>query len=83
LESGKNNYIPIVSPGSGAIVNIQPLNNPICGFDRLPVLTINTRTGVGAQVIPRMKYYPTYVSFSQQLNTRATTVGIVTVIDCI
>jgi hypothetical protein len=83
ITDGKNNYIPIVSPGSGAIVNIQPLNNPICGFDRLPVLTINTRTGVGAQVIPRMKYYPTYVSFSQQLNTRATTVGIVTVIDCI
>jgi hypothetical protein len=84
ITDGQNTYIPNVSPRSGAIVSIQPLTNPVCGFTTPPTLTINTTTGVGAQAIPLMKYYPTYVSVNQNLvNNQATKTGITTVIDCI
>jgi hypothetical protein len=80
ITDGKNTYTPIVSPGSGAIVNILPLNSPICGFTEPPDLTINTRTGVSAQVIPLMKYYPSYDTIEQQ---KLTSIGSTSVIDCI
>lgn len=84
ITDGKNTYVPNVSPKSGAIVSIQPLTNPVCGFTAPPTLTINTRTGVGAQVVPLMKYYPTYVSVNQNLvNNQITRTGITTVIDCV
>ena len=80
ITDGKNTYTPIVSPGGGAIVNILPLNSPICGFTEPPDLTINTRTGVSAQVIPLMKYYPSYDTIEQQ---KLTSIGSTSVIDCI
>jgi len=84
ITDGQNTYIPVVSPENGAIVSIQPLTNPICGFKSPPTLTINTNTGVGAEVLPLMKYYPTYVSVNQNLvNNQATRTGITTVVDCI
>lgn len=84
ITDGQNTYVPNVSPKSGAIVSIQPLTNPVCGFATPPTLTINTNTGVGAQVLPFMKYYPTYVSVNQNLvNNQIPKTGITTVIDCI
>lgn len=84
ITDGQNTYIPNVSPGSGSIVSIQPLTNPVCGFKSAPTLTINTNTGVGAEVLPLMKYYPTYVSVNQNLvNDQATRIGITTVVDCV
>jgi len=84
ITDGKNTYIPNVSPGSGAIVSIRPLINPVGGFTAPPTLTINTNTGVGAEVLPLMKYYPTYVSTNQNLlNNQITRTGITTVIDCV
>jgi hypothetical protein len=80
ITDGKNLYTPIVSPNSGAIVNILSLNNPICGFDKPPNLIINTNTGIGAEVIPLMKYYPSYETLKPQ---KISIVGIKTVIDCV
>jgi hypothetical protein len=80
ITDGKNLYTPIVSPNSGAIVNVLSLNNPICGFDTPPNLIINTNTGIGAEVIPLMKYYPSYETLNQQ---KISIVGIKTVIDCV
>ena len=80
ITDGKNTYIPIVSPGSGAIIKIKPLLNPICGFKEAPTLTINTRTGVAGKVIALMNYTPVYNTINQQ----AVISGIVTsVIDCV
>jgi hypothetical protein len=56
------------------------LNNPICGFKEPPLLSINTRTGTGADFVPLMKYYSSYTSLDQ---TKLSSVGISTVIDCI
>jgi len=83
ITDGKNTYTPIVTPSSGAIIGIQPIINPIGGFKTTPTLTINTRTGVAANVVPLMKFTPTYNTVNQ--TTTATAIsGIVTsVIDCV
>jgi hypothetical protein len=92
ITDGKNTYTPIVTPGSGAIIGIQPLTNPICGFETTPILTINTRSGVAADVVPIMKFTPTYNTTNQanqanqtnQANQIAANTGIVTsVVDCV
>lgn len=81
ITDGKNTYTPIVTPGSGAIIGIQPITNPICGFDVTPALIINTRTGVAADVVPLMRFTPTYTTINQ---TTSAITGIVTsVVDCI
>ena len=84
ITDGKNTYTPIVTPGSGAIIGIQPLRNPICGFKTIPTLTINTRTGVAADVVPIMKFTPIYTTINQDQVNKAAITGIVTsVVDCV
>jgi hypothetical protein len=83
ITDGKNTYTPIVTPGSGAIIGIQPLTNPICGFETTPTLTINTRTGVAANVVPLMNFTQSYNTV-EQANQATAISGIVTsVIDCV
>lgn len=80
ISDGVNTYTPIVSPGSGAIIGVQPIENTIGGFTSIPTLTINTTTGIAANVVPLMVYVPTYNKSNQQ----AVVSGIVTsVIDCV
>ena len=84
ITDGKNTYTPIVTPGSGEIIGIQPLRNPICGFKTIPTLTINTRTGVAADVVPIMKFTPIYTTINQDQVNKAAITGIVTsVVDCV
>ena len=80
ISDGKNTYVPVVSKNSGAIVDVLKLNNSILGFTEAPTLIINTKTGVGAEVIPLMKYYPSYISLNQKT---LTSIGYTSVIDCI
>jgi hypothetical protein len=83
ITDGTNTYTPIVTPGSGAIVGIKPVINSIGGFKTTPTLTINTRTGVAANVVPLMKFTPTYNTVNQTA-TATSISGIVTsVIDCV
>jgi hypothetical protein len=83
ITDGKNTYTPIVTPGSGAIIGIQPLTNPICGFDVAPTLTINTRTGVAANVVPLMKFTQSYNTVEQANQATAISGIITSVIDCV
>ena len=84
ITDGKNTYTPIVTPGSGAIIGIQPITNPIGGFKTTPTLIINTRTGVAADVVPLMKFTPTYTTVDQNKVNQAAISGIVTsVVDCV
>jgi len=84
ITDGKNTYTPIVTPGSGAIIGIQPITNPIGGFKTTPTLTINTRSGVAADVVPIMKFIPTYTTINQDQVNQAAISGIVTsVVDCV
>jgi hypothetical protein len=84
ITDGKNTYVPIVTPGSGAIIGIEPLRTPVCGFDNAPTLTINTNSGVAADLVPIMKFTPTYATVDQnKVNQQAAISGITTVVDCI
>ena len=86
ITDGKNTYTPIVTPGSGAIIGIKPLTNPIGGFETTPTLTINTKTGVAANVFPIMSLVPSYNTVEQanQANQATAISQIVTsVIDCV
>ena len=83
ITDGKNTYVPIVTPGSGAIIGIEPLRTPVCGFDEAPTLTINTRSGVAADLVPIMKFTPTYTTVDQDKVNQAAISGITSVVDCI
>ena len=80
ITDGKNTYTPIVSP-SGSIVSVQPLTNTVCGFTDTPTIIINTKTGVAAEIIPVMKFTPTYIS--EMGTTSMIGIAVTSVIDCI
>lgn len=52
---GINTYELIISPDNGAIFGVKPLPQDVCGFTFIPYITINTSTGVGAEILPVMK----------------------------
>lgn len=52
---GINTYELIISPDNGAIFGVKPLPQDVCGFTDIPFITINTNTGVGAEILPVMK----------------------------
>lgn len=88
ITDGKNTYTPIVSPGSGAIVDVKMPTNIIGGFNEVPTLSINTRTGVAAEVVPIMKFVPTYNTLYSTTNAvdiqQSVASGIITsVVDCV
>ena len=80
ITDGKNTYTPIVSP-SGSIVSVQPLTNTVCGFTDTPTIIINTKTGVAAEIIPVMKFTPTYISGMGTPSMIG--IAVTSVIDCI
>jgi hypothetical protein len=81
ITDGKNTYTPIVSPGSGAIVDVSLSRNIIGGFNSIPTLTINTNTGVGAELIAVMVYTPNYVSITGI--PAVSGIAVTSVIDCV
>jgi hypothetical protein len=80
ITDGRNTYTPIVSP-SGSIISVQPLTDVVCGFTDTPTITINTNTGVAAEIIPVMKFTPTYIS--EMGTTSMIGTAVTSVIDCI
>lgn len=85
LTDGKNIYTLVVSPNSGAIVEVNlPKTGSICGFETIPTLTINTNTGVAAELIPLMEYVTSYSSgIDSDLFTSQVGIGVTSVIDCV
>jgi hypothetical protein len=81
ITDGKNNYTPIVTSESGAIVDVSLPTNIVGGFNSIPVLTINTNTGVGAELIAVMKYTPNYVSTTGI--SAVSGIAVTSVIDCV
>lgn len=87
ITDGVNTYYPIISPFNGSIVGVNPLQTSIYGFTDIPTLTINTNTGVGAEVLPVISLETntrknTNIGFGK---TDTTNTGIVriNVVDCI
>jgi hypothetical protein len=87
ITDGINTYYPIISPFNGTIVGVTPLQTSICGFDEVPNLTINTNTGIGAEVLPVISLETntrtnTNIGFGKT-NTTTTGVNVINVVDCI
>jgi hypothetical protein len=84
VTDGKNTYTLSVS-NSGSIVKVNMTKGrPVCGFTEPPILTINTDTGVAAELIPIMEYYPNY-SFGSSSDSfvSGSGIGVTSVIDCV
>lgn len=81
VTDGKNTYTPIVTPESGAIVDVSLPTSIVGGFNSIPALTINTNTGVGAELIAVMKYTPNYVSTTGI--SAVSGIAVTSVIDCV
>ena len=72
----------IVTPGNGSIVDvIIPSNFGNFDYSTTPFITINTRTGRGASLIPVMEFKETFKD--DRGIKRSGLVGITSVIDCI
>lgn len=79
---GINTYKLIISPENGAIFGVEAIPNPNCGFDDIPEITINTNTGIGAEIAPA-------VTLDKNPSTTPSTgvsgigTGFIKVIDCV
>jgi Cys-rich repeat protein len=83
---GKNIYNLTVS-NSGAIIKVSLIQKDaaVCGFKEIPTISINTNTGVAAELIPIMEYTPSYssVTSSTSITTSISGIGVTSVIDCV
>jgi hypothetical protein len=84
-ESGEVNlpgYIvtPILTPGNGSIIDVN-IPNIDSEYNFIPSITINTRTGRGADLIPILSYKQ--LGNTDTTPNRSGLVGITSVIDCI
>ena len=72
----------IVTPGNGSIIDVViPPNFGNFDYSTTPFITINTRTGRGASLIPVMEFKETFKD--DRGIKRSGLVGITSVIDCI
>lgn len=74
-----NTIASIVTTPNGSIVSVQIPTNYNQQFAQRPILIINTSTGIGANLIPVMRYKQQFTSDREQRPL----VGITSVIDCI
>jgi hypothetical protein len=70
-------FKPIVSP-NGSIVAVNRSDCP-SEFQNLPEVTINTRTGSGAQLYPVLEYVPKFTILKTVVNE----IGAIKVVDCV
>lgn len=87
ITDGVNTYSPIISPFNGSIVGVNQFQTSICGFTEVPNLTINTNTGVGAEVVPVISLETntrknTNIGFGKTETTITGASGI-NVVDCV
>jgi len=76
--------IPITTTPSGCIAVVDFPNNVNTEFGSIPTLVVNTKTGVGANIIPIMTFKPLFVTDTGAEERRAKPlIGIPSVIDCI
>jgi hypothetical protein len=78
LRVGGCEYQLVLTP-RGSVIEVIPST---CNqtFDSLPVASINSKTGAGAQAYPVLKYRPQFIGSS---GITVNQVGIVTVVDCV
>jgi hypothetical protein len=84
ITDGVNTYYPVISPVNGVIVSIKPLSSPICGFLSIPNITINSTTGIGAEIMPIL-ILESSISIGSTISGNNLGIGssIINVVDCV
>ena len=84
IDDDLNTFIPIVTTPSGSIAIINFPENVNTEFTTAPTLVVNTKTGVGANIIPIMSFKGQFKDDIGADERRAKPlIGIEQVIDCI
>jgi hypothetical protein len=78
ISIGTTSIKPLITP-NGSIVQVNVPKNYNQTFGNAPPITINTSTGVGAKVIPVMKFAPQGATANQNVNQSQ----VISVVDCI
>lgn len=73
---------PIITP-NGSVVKVKLPNNFNQSFARPPIITINTNTGVGAEVIPVMKYTQQGIFVNKDSKSVIDQKQVINVVDCV
>ena len=82
IDDGTN--IPITTTPSGSIAIVDFPNNINTEFTTIPTLAVNSKTGVGANIIPIMSYKPLFTTDTGADERRTKPlIGIPSVVDCI
>jgi hypothetical protein len=85
ITDGVNTYYPVISPINGVIFAIKPLKAPICGFSSAPNITINSTTGIGAEILPVMILETSLSNIDGGVKGSQVAIGtsVINVVDCV
>lgn len=82
ISIGTTTISPIITP-NGSVVKIKLPNNFNQSFARTPIITINTNTGVGAEIIPVMKYTQQGIFVNKDSKSVIDQKQVINVVDCV
>lgn len=82
ISIGTTTISPIITP-NGSVVKVKLPNNFNQSFARPPIITINTNTGVGAEVIPVMKYTQQAIFVNKDSKSVIDQKQVINVVDCV
>lgn len=75
VTDGINNFNLVISPQTGSIFGVEKLTESICGYPDVPVMVINTSTGVGGVILAVTKL--------DERTIEGTPTSSISVVDCI
>ena len=75
-------YAPQLTP-RGSIIAVTSPSSCTSRFTTLPSVTINTKTGVGAELFPVIQFQPTFIIDNPDVISGLSTTDIIKVIQCI
>jgi hypothetical protein len=78
ISIGTTTIKPLITP-NGSIVQVNVPKNYNQTFENAPPIIINTSTGVGAKLIPVMKFTPQGATSNQNVNQNQ----VISVVDCV
>ena len=82
ISIGTTTFTPVKTP-NGSFVEVKLPTNFNQSFTSSPTITINTNTGVGAKLIPIMKYIPQGTFVNENVKINIDQDKVINVVDCI
>jgi hypothetical protein len=75
-------YAPQLTP-RGSIIAVTSPSSCTSRFTTLPSVTINTKTGVGAELFPVIQFQPTFVVDNPSIISRLSATDVIKVVQCV